>query len=303
MAVNERVAGIVNAILDDYEKDRPIDRLEYLNIPDKEDMIRILNELVSICYYGYVRDRSYKIYNPKFGLATVIEDIIYRLERQIALVLPYDASLKDASEAEIQCRAQQITHTFMDRIPAVRAVLDTDLQALFDGDPAAETKDVIIFAYPGFYAITVYRIAHELVKLNVPMIPRIMSEEAHSRTGIDINPGAEIGEYFFIDHGTGIVIGETTVIGDHVKVYQGVTLGALSTNGGQQLRGVKRHPTIQDRVTIYSNASILGGIVIGSDCVIGGNVVITRDIPDGTRVRMAGQELSYRFADGTKTTS
>ena len=168
------------------------------------------------------------------------------------------------------------------------------MQAAFDGDPAAKTKEEIIFCYPGLFAIFVYRMAHELYEMKVPFIPRIMTEYAHGHTGIDINPGADIGEYFCIDHGTGVVIGETTGIGDHVKIYQGVTLGALSTRSGQLLRDVKRHPTIEDHVTIYSNASILGGeTVIGKGSVIGGNAFITSSVAPGTRVIGNTPELSF----------
>ena len=182
----------------------------------------------------------------------------------------------------------------MRRIPKVREYLETDLQAAYDGDPAARSKDEIVFSYPGLYAITVYRLAHELFLLGVPLIPRMMTEQAHSKTGIDIHPGATIGKYFFIDHGTGIVIGETTIIGCHVKLYQGVTLGALSTKGGQKLRDVRRHPTIGDNVTIYSGASILGGeTVIEEGVVIGGNSFITQSIKKGTKVSVRNQELIY----------
>lgn len=181
--------------------------------------------------------------------------------------------------ADIDRQAQEMTVRFLEKIPDVRALLATDLQAFYDGDPAATSLDEIIIAYPGLLAITVNRLAHELFLLKVPLIPRIMTEYAHGRTGIDIHPGATIGKYFFIDHGTGIVVGETTVIGDSVKLYQGVTLGALSTRGGQSLRGHRRHPTIGDRVTIYSGASVLGGdTVIGHDAVIGGNAFITHSI-------------------------
>jgi serine O-acetyltransferase len=170
-----------------------------------------------------------------------------------------------------------------------------DVQAAFDGDPAAFNRDEIIFSYPGFYAITVNRIAHELHLLKIPLIPRIMTEHAHSQTGIDIHPGATIGKYFFIDHGTGVVIGETTTIGDRVKIYQGVTLGGLSTRAGQGLRDVKRHPTIENDVTIYSGASILGGeTVIGEGCVIGGNCFITRSVGPHMRVSMRNPELQYK---------
>ena len=177
------------------------------------------------------------------------------------------------------------------------------MQAFFDGDPAAFYKDEIIFSYPGLYAIFVNRVAHELYELGVPLIPRIMTEHAHSKTGIDINPGAKIGKYFFIDHGTGIVVGETTVIGDNVKIYQGVTIGALSTRGGQKLSGKKRHPTICDNVTIYANASILGGnTVIGENTVIGGNSFITSSVEPDSKVSMKNLEKEVK-TDGNKVKS
>ena len=169
------------------------------------------------------------------------------------------------------------------------------MEAFYAGDPAAFSVDEIIFCYPGLFAITVYRLAHILYELGIPVLPRIMSEHAHSITGIDIHPGATIGKYFFIDHGTGIVVGETTIIGDHVKIYQGVTLGALTTRGGQSLKGKKRHPTIEDHVTIYAGASILGGTtVIGRESVIGSNVFITHSIPRCTTVTVKSQELQMK---------
>ena len=188
---------------------------------------------------------------------------------------------------------------FFGALPQVRAMVQTDLQAAYDGDPAATGMAEIIFAYPGLFAITVYRLAHVLYTLNVPMLPRIMTEHAHSITGIDLHPGATVGEYFFIDHGTGIVVGETTVIGKNVKIYQGVTLGGLSTRGGQSLRGKRRHPTIEDNVTIYANASILGGdTVIGRDCVIGANSFITQSVPPCTTVTIKNQELQLKTRPG-----
>ena len=191
-------------------------------------------------------------------------------------------------------QAEKDTVTFLKKIPDVRAMLETDLEAAFQGDPAAKYRDEIILSYPGMFAITVNRLAHELFLLEVPLIPRIMTEYAHSITGIDIHPGATIGKYFFIDHGTGVVVGETTVIGDRVKIYQGVTLGALSTRGGQKLRDVRRHPTIEDDVTIYSGASILGGeTVVGKNSVIGSNVFITSSIPADTKVSMKDQDLRW----------
>ena len=185
----------------------------------------------------------------------------------------------------VKKRKQDKTLAFLKTIPQIREYLATDAQATFDGDPAAISISEIVLSYPGYYAIMVNRIAHELYKLNIPLIPRIMTEHAHSLTGIDIHPGATLGKYLMIDHGTGIVIGETTVIGEHVQIYQGVTLGALSTHGGQSLKNVKRHPTIEDNVTIYSNASVLGGdTVVGEGSVIGGNTFIIKSVPSGTIV-------------------
>ena len=185
---------------------------------------------------------------------------------------------------------------FFNHIPEVDELIQTDLQALFDGDPAAKTKSEIILTYPGLTAIFIYRIAHVLYNLEVPILPRALTEYAHSKTGIDIHPGAKIDAYFFIDHGTGIVIGETTVIGNNVKIYQGVTLGALSTRGGQSLKNKKRHPTIEDNVTIYSGASILGGdTVVEKGSVIGGNAFITKTVPEGAKVSIKNQELRYKY--------
>ena len=215
---------------------------------------------------------------------------MYNLIKQVTIVLR-----EQLPEAEATARAEQISLEFFRAIPGLRAVIQTDVEAFYDGDPAAYSTDEIVFCYPGIYAVTIYRLAHVLYTMGVPMLPRIMTEHAHSVTGIDINPGASIGNYFFIDHGTGIVIGETTVIGDHVKIYQGVTLGALTTRGGQSLRGKRRHPTIEDNVTIYAGASILGGTtVIGHDSVIGSNVFITHSIPPSTTVSVKSQELQIR---------
>ena len=198
-------------------------------------------------------------------------------------------------DEEAKAKAQTISLAFFRRIPEVRAMVQTDVEAAYAGDPAATSTDEIIFCYPGLYAITVYRLAHVLYELQVPMLPRIMTEYAHGLTGIDIHPGATIGKYFFIDHGTVIVIGETTVIGENVKIYQGVTLGGLSTRAGQGLRGKKRHPTIEDNVTIYANASILGGqTVIGRESVIGANAFITHSIPEANTVSIKSQELQFK---------
>ena len=287
--IEQKIEQVVDSILSDYGQGRDIDRIELRQYPDKEVITGIIEKLLRIVYPGFYREKSFRMYNAKHHLSMLIEDVMYNLNREIRLVFRNEG-MENAEE-----KAQEVCLAFFDEIPEIRALVQTDVQAAYDGDPAATSKDEVIFCYPGLFAITVYRLAHVLYRLGVPMIPRIMSEHAHSLTGIDIHPGATIGDYFFIDHGTGIVIGETTVIGSHVKIYQGVTLGGLTTRGGQSLRGKKRHPTIEDNVTIYAGASVLGGeTVIGHDCVIGSNAFITRSIAPGTTVSIKNQELQFK---------
>ncbi len=288
--IEQQIEGIVDSILLDYQNQRDIDKLDPFQQPDKAVVIDMIQKLLRIVYPGFSRDRSYRMYNAKHNLSMLIEDVMYNLNKQIAIVLRSTMPAEQAQE-----KAQELSVEFFRAIPGVRAIAQTDAEAFYEGDPAAFSIDEIIFCYPGLFAVTVYRLAHVLYQLGVPLLPRIMTEHAHSVTGIDINPGATIGKYFFIDHGTGIVVGETTVIGDHVKIYQGVTLGALTTRGGQTLRGRKRHPTIEDNVTIYAGASILGGgTVIGRDSVIGSNVFITHSIPACTTVSVKSQELQFK---------
>jgi len=294
--IGQEIKSITQDILADYDKERHIDKLDVFNQPDTKVIYELIGELTRVAYPGYVKDPNYRIYDIRGNLSMVIEDIAFRLNKQIAIALRYGMKLDEETLAATRMESQRITLAFLRQIPKIREYLATDVEALFDGDPAAESADEIIFAYPGLYAVTVFRFAHELYKLNVPVIPRIMTELAHSKTGIDINPGATIGKYFMIDHGTGIVIGETTEIGEHVKIYQGVTLGALSTSGGRKLFNKKRHPTIEDNVTIYSGASILGGdTVIGKGSLIGGNVFLTHSVPPETRVSVKSQELRYNM--------
>ena len=285
--LEKQIEKVVDDILEDYQVGRDIDKMEASRQPDKDTVIDILEKLRRIVFPGYFREKTYRIYNAKHNLSMLIEDVMYNLSKQISLVFQEDGRTEE--EAKTICLA------FLSSIPKVRAMVQTDLQAAYDGDPAATGMAEVIFSYPGLFAITVYRLAHELYRLGVPMIPRIMTEYAHGVTGIDIHPGATIGKYFFIDHGTGIVVGETTVIGDNVKIYQGVTLGGLSTRGGQSLRGKRRHPTIEDNVTIYANASILGGdTVIGQGCVIGASAFITKSVPPCTTVSIKSQELQIK---------
>ena len=285
-SIESQIGSVVDSILQDYSNGRAIDRLELYGHPDKAVIVDIIDKLLRLVYPGYSQDRTYRIYNAKHNLSMLIEDVMYNLSKQIALAM----GTSDAKEI-----SQQITLEFLGQIPKLRAVVQTDVEAAYDGDPAATSLDEIIFCYPGLYAITVYRLAHVLYEKNVPMIPRIMTEHAHSISGIDIHPGATIGEYFFIDHGTGVVIGETTIIGKRAKIYQGVTLGGLSTRAGQGLRGKKRHPTLEDEVTIYANASVLGGdTVIGHNSVIGASAFITKSVPACTTVTAKDQDLEFR---------
>jgi serine O-acetyltransferase len=234
----------------------------------------------------------------EYHTGDLLEEVRYALTEQIARSLHHSSNYAGLGKEIIAGKADDICFRFLSRLPEVRENLASDVSAAYDGDPAAYSLDEIISSYPGIYAITVYRLAHVMYELAVPLIPRIMTEHAHSLTGIDIHPGAVIGHHFFIDHGTGIVIGETTVIGNYVKIYQGVTLGGLSTRGGQNLKGVKRHPTIENHVTIYSGASILGGTtVIGEGVVIGSNAFVTKSVPEKTKVSVKNPELQYKTDD------
>ena len=259
-----------------------------LRLPDRKAVIALIKTIRQLMFPAYYGDAALMTLAPQDYAALLLDRIESQLKIQIALALP----------AEDAPRAEEIAHEFIECLPHIQGMLLKDLDATFDGDPAAQDKNEIIFAYPGLFAIFVYRIAHELYLRKVPMIPRMMTEYAHSRTGIDINPGATIGEYFFIDHGTGIVVGETTVIGKGVKLYQGVTLGALSPRAGHSSLPGKRHPTVEDNVTIYSGASILGGeTVIGTNTVVGGNAFLTEAVDANTRVVIQAPETIFKNAD------
>ncbi len=302
--IEEKINKLIKKLMCDYECGRTIDEVKTFDHPDEEVVIEIIGSLRKILFPGYYRNKSYRVYTVRNNVSMLTEDVAFKLINQIRIVLRYDEKYENADESVISEKAEEITFEFLGKLPKIREYVETDVQAAFDGDPAAYNKDEIIYSYPGLYAIIVNRLAHELFLLGVPLIPRIMTEHAHSKTGIDIHPGASIGRYFFIDHGTGIVIGETTTIGDNVKVYQGVTLGALSTRGGQSLKNKKRHPTIEDNVTIYSGASILGGqTVVGRNAVIGGNAFITSSVPEGAKVSIGNQELRYNFDSKQKNES
>ncbi|MDR0223290.1 MAG: serine acetyltransferase [Oscillospiraceae bacterium] len=281
------IKSIAEAVLSDRDKETAV------LYPDKDVIREIINKLRYILFPEYFSSEHGSL--PEYGVGAALEEVFHRLETQIAIVLKPTPEYKADSGI-----ARGVTLEFLKKIPAIREYLLTDVEAAYEGDPAAYSKAEIIISYPGIFAVTVQRIARELYLLSVPLIPRMMTEQAHGVTGIDIHPGASIGKYFFIDHGTGIVIGETAVIGNHVKIYQGVTVGALSTRGGQLLKGVKRHPTIEDYVTIYSGASILGGsTVIGENTVIGGNAFVTKSVPEKTRVSVKNPELQFKTGEST----
>jgi len=258
-----------------------------LHLPDRNSIIGIIKELRRLFFPAYFGEAQLMALPAESYAALLLERIETALTAQVALSLPEDQAFA----------AGALTHEILEQLPRIQQMLMTDIEATFDGDPAAADKEEIIFAYPGLFAIFVYRVAHELYLRHIPMIPRMMTEYAHSRTGIDIHPGAQIGSWFFIDHGTGIVIGETSVIGSHVKLYQGVTLGALSPRAGHASLPGKRHPTVCDYVTIYSGASILGGeTVIGEHSVVGGNAFLTGSVADNTRVVITAPETVFKDA-------
>jgi len=291
---NEKTETLVNEMLKSYQEHPVSTRLNVTNILNRDTLIDVLQKIREILFPGYYDNTRVRAEYVRYTVGEKIEFVQYHLTKQVAIALGTLEICEDCGRSYLMQKAEKIVDEFLDQLPKLRAILATDIQAFYDGDPAAYSFDEIILSYPGLTAITIYRIAHELWILKVPLIPRIMTEYAHGKTGIDIHPGATIGKYFFIDHGTGIVIGETTEIGDHVKIYQGVTLGGLSTRKGQALKGVKRHPTIGNNVTIYSGTSVLGGdTVIGDNVTIGGNTFVVRSVPADMKVSARAPELEY----------
>ncbi|MDB5357453.1 MAG: Serine O-acetyltransferase [Phycisphaerales bacterium] len=298
--LNQRLPMVVDKLVKSVLDDPRMQHLNRVLLPNRDRIIDCIKLLRQLIFPGYFGQQGLTRENVNYRIGELVLELSEMLYEQVRCCLRYRQQLPGAeSNGEIceQCdhEAAQIVAEFFDRIPAIREVLGTDLQAHFQGDPAAQSTDETIFSYPGLFAIFVQRMAHEFYKKEVPLLPRIMTEYAHSLTGIDINPGAKLGESLFIDHGTGVVIGETTEIGRNVKIYQGVTLGALAPAYGQMLRGHKRHPTIEDDVTIYAGATILGGdTVIGKGALIGGNVFITTSVPPLNQVSAEPPKLKYR---------
>jgi len=298
--LKDQLPEIAERIVLTYDQLGTINHLDHCPLPSFEEIIAATSDLMEIIYPGYRRREGLHRGNVNYYIGDLIDQLHDRLTVQIGRALRHEAGATSECEGEhdFEALGQAKTLQFLDQLADLRKILATDVQAAFDGDPACKNLDEVIFCYPGLLAITVYRLANLLHKLEIPFIPRMMTEWAHNRTGIDIHPGATIGEYFFIDHGTGVVIGETCEIGRHVKIYQGVTLGALSfaTDGeGALVRGHKRHPTIEDSVVIYANATVLGGrTVLGREAVIGSNVWLTRSVDPYTTVVLEKPKLQMR---------
>jgi serine O-acetyltransferase len=290
-------------LLESYLGDERARRLARRYLPSREAIAEILESVLDLMYPGYFGRRDLNEDNLPAYIAQSLAQLKPRIEREVEHCLCYGREREAKSEfGECVPRAHELTRLFLERLPQIRALLVRDVQAAYDGDPAATNLDEVILAYPGVLAVSVYRIAHALHELGVPMMARIMTEWAHSRTGCDIHPGATIGAGFFIDHGTGVVIGETSHIGEGVKLYQGVTLGALSLPKdatGHVIRGRKRHPTVEAGSTLYANATVLGGqTVVGADSVVGGSVFLTRSIPPRSRVSLKEPDLRVMSRDG-----
>lgn len=280
-----------------YDPDLSLNHLRENTLPNRQVTLEILSDVKDVLFPDHRLEQKVRSSHTGYFIGGILERVHMNLRQQILWARSYDAPTETASPATVE-QAETDAIAFLDRLPALRAMLALDVQAALDGDPAARSYDEIIFCYPGFEAVATYRIAHELHLLGVPLLPRMMTEEAHGRTGCDIHPGATIGHSFFIDHATGVVIGETSLIGERVKLYQGVTLGALSfprDKEGRLLRNTKRHPTIEDEVVIYAGATVLGGdTVIGAGSVIGGSTWITHSIPPDTTVVLQEPRMKYR---------
>jgi len=300
--LKESLPDLTDRIVATYHEIGTLHHLGHCPLPNYETVVSAMDDLKEILYPGYRRRDRLHLGNVGYHVGDLIDRLHDRLTLQIARALCHgagkDTSCNPAQRQDFEGLGQAKTMAFLEHLPDLRRIMAMDAKAAYVGDPACKSLDEVIFCYPGFEAITVYRLAHLLHELGVPLIPRMMTEWAHGKTGIDIHPGAKIGNHFFIDHGTGVVIGETTEIGQWVKLYQGVTLGALSfptDENGDLVRGTKRHPTIEDRVVIYANATVLGGeTIIGHDSVIGSSVWITRSVPAETNVTLKKPELRVR---------
>ena len=300
--MNEKIGGAARSLVESYSREGvKIHHLDRRPLPSRAEAVRVIDALQELLFPGYTGAQGLTGASLRLHVESRMAWLYEALTEQISRAITHGERLDDACPVT-ERQATECAEDFLSRLPSIRETLASDVRAAYDGDPAAVCLDEIIFSYPGVYAVTVYRLAHELHRLGVPLIPRIMTEHAHHRTGIDIHPGTSIGPSFFIDHGTGVVVGGTAVIGRNVKLYQGVTLGAFSfdkDSTGQLVRDTKRHPTIEDDVVIYAGATILGGdTVICRGSVIGGNVWLTHSVPPGTRVLQESPKLRFITAEG-----
>ena len=295
--LRSQLPRIAVKIIDNCDDRECYTHVDYEPIPSRQQVVEIIDMFKEVLFPGYFSREKLDPITIRYSMGKTVSTLFDALSEQICLGIRHDCFRYEQACSDCEERGHRLAMKLLEEIPSIRKTLATDVRAAYDGDPAAKSYDEIIFSYPGIYAIAVYRVAHKLFEFGVPLLPRIMTEYAHSVTGIDIHPGADIGESFCIDHGTGIVIGETTQIGKSVRIYQGVTVGALSLpkNAGDKFRGKKRHPTIEDEVIIYSGATILGGdTVIGARSVIGGNVWITESVPPDTTVVVEAPRLIFK---------
>jgi len=304
--IGPKLGELVERVVASYFSEPRTHHIDKIYLPDREETIQLVRDLLELLYPGFIGRQHLTRHNVAFHVGDLLPRIGEAAYRQMLMCFRYVAERANpdgGSVPDAEREARRVTLLFLEGIPSVRDMLAGDVQASYDGDPAALNCDEVILAYPGLLAISVQRLAHRLYELGVPLMPRIMSEWAHVQTGIDIHPGARIGRNFFIDHGTGVVIGETTDIGDNVKIYQGVTLGALSfpkDERGRVIRGTKRHPTVRDGVTLYANAIVLGGdTVVGENSVIGGSVFVTSSVPPNSLVTFKPPELRVKSRDGS----
>jgi serine O-acetyltransferase len=293
---DKNIQDLVSRLAQTYRDDSGINFIDASNLPVRSKILEILDLLFEVLFPGYTGKRTITKTNIDFIIGDILWQVHTELSGQMERAYQYQCRIRKCDDCDCRTMAQNVAQHLLTQLPKIRELLKGDVGAAFDGDPAAKSYEEIVISYPCIIAIATYRVAHELYIKQVPLIPRIMTECAHTRTGIDIHPGAKIGKNFFIDHGTGVVIGETTIIGNNVKIYQGATLGALSfrkDERGKIIKGGKRHPTIEDNVTIYAEATILGDVVIGKGAVIGGNVWIKESVPAGVTVTTANPDLVY----------
>jgi serine O-acetyltransferase len=292
---DHELSALVDSLLHTYRHDTRGHHINREFLPSRDEILEIVQMLLQLLYPGYFGRQGLTDENVGYHVGVLLSSLRDKLTRQVEQCLCHQAGTDDVERTSCQPQAKEVVSAFLAKLPAIRTALLDDVQAAFDGDPAATNLDEVILAYPGLLAVTVYRIAHELYAMGVPLMPRIMTEWAHATTGADIHPGARIGKSFFIDHATGVVVGETSRIGARVKLYQGVTLGALShprDEHGRVIRDQKRHPTVEDDVTIYANATVLGGATtLGEKSVVGGSVFLTESVPSGSRVAIKAPEL------------